>query len=107
MPLLPLLLAAFAPAARAAEVVVFTLSTGVAIQLPPVEALDCASMRRMLDAIDQTGYRRGGPIPNDAADMALLDYENRLSRSFYRNCVRLEVLGRPTGAPHPLRSSGQ
>lgn len=92
-----------APAARAAEVVAFTLSTGVVIQLPPVEALDCVAKREMLDAIDRTGYRRGGPIPNDAADMTLLDYENRVSRSYYLECVRGEVLRRRPASPHPGR----
>lgn len=85
--------------AAAAEGRVFTTADGVAVPTPAPDALDCAGMRRVLDAIDASGYRRGAPRPEDAADMALLDYENRLSRAFYARCIQASA-----GEPAPLRA---
>jgi hypothetical protein len=65
----------------------FTTATGVALETPAVAGLDCAGMRRVLGAIDASGYRRGGPDSIDPADVALLDYEHRLSAAYYEHCV--------------------
>jgi hypothetical protein len=65
----------------------FTTAAGVALEIPAVAGLDCAGMRRVLDAIDASGYRRGGPDSVDPADVALLDYEDRLSAAYYQHCV--------------------
>lgn len=65
----------------------FTTASGVVVPTPEPDGLDCAQMRGVLDAIDASGYRRGGPAPANAADLGLLSYENRLSESFYMRCV--------------------
>ena len=69
----------------------FVTARGAAVATPPVEGLDCGDMRAVLDAIDATGYREGGPKPRDPADMALFEYEDRLSRAFYGGCVTSEA----------------
>lgn len=61
---------------------------GVAVETPAIAGLDCMTMRAVLDAIDVSGYRGVQPEPHDAADQALLEYENRLSSHFYATCVR-------------------
>lgn len=66
----------------------FTTADGVRLRTPAISSLDCPAMRVVLDAIDASGYRRGAPAPRHAADMALLDYEHRLSSAFYADCVR-------------------
>lgn len=65
----------------------FTTARGIVVPTPAPEALDCAGMRRVLDAIDASGYRHGGPFPTDAADAALLGYENLLAEFYYMRCV--------------------
>lgn len=72
----------------------FRTAGGVVVPTPEPDGLDCAQMRTVLDAIDASGYRRGGPAPANAADSALLGYENRLSESFYMRCVYAPVAGR-------------
>lgn len=66
-------------------------SAGVALSLPAVGALDCAGMRAKLDEIDASGYRDASPRPKDEADMALLDYENRLSGAYFMRCLRTDA----------------
>jgi hypothetical protein len=67
---------------------VFRTAAGVEVATPALEGLDCAAMRRLLDALDASGYRRG-PAPVDPADIALLHYEDRLSTVYYRDCVEI------------------
>ena len=75
----------------------FVTARGITVRTPPVQSLDCAQMRGVLDAIDDSGYRGRGPEPVDTADRGLLDYENRLSGRYYETCVqkpaRAEALG--------------
>jgi hypothetical protein len=66
----------------------FTTAEGVRLRTPAVDRLDCETMRAVLDAIDASGYRDGAPAPRHAADMALLEYEHRLSSAYYADCVR-------------------
>jgi hypothetical protein len=77
----------------------FTTASGVVVPTPEPGGLDCAQMRGVLDAIDASGYRRGGPAPANAADSALLGYENRLSESFYMRCVYA-----PAAGPMPVNA---
>lgn len=73
----------------------FLTARGVPVRTPSVQSLDCAAMRRVLDAIDDSGYRDGSPDPLDPADRALLDYENRLSGRYYETCVRKPARAEP------------
>lgn len=66
---------------------VFVTAQGVAVETPAIGTLDCDGLRRVLDAIDATGYRGADPMPADEADMALMDYENRASATYYETCV--------------------
>lgn len=81
----PLLLGLFGAAAAAGET--YVTAGGVALRTPPIAEIGCAEMEAVLDAIDASGYRGGAPRPKDDADMALLSYEDRLSRAFYARCV--------------------
>jgi hypothetical protein len=74
---------------------VFVTAQGVTVETPAVETLDCDALRRVLDAIDATGYRGTDPMPTDGADMALRDYENRVSARYYTACVHAEAEAAP------------
>jgi hypothetical protein len=76
-----------APAIVAADAHAHRTAQGVAVETPAIASLDCPAMRRVLDAIDSSGYRGLRPEPLDAADRALLDYEHRLSAQYYATCV--------------------
>jgi hypothetical protein len=71
---------------------------GVALALPAVAALDCPAMRAKLDEIDASGYRDGSPLPKHEADMALLDYENRLSGAYFTRCLRSDARAAEPGS---------
>lgn len=72
---------------------------GVAVVMPAVAALDCTAMRDKLDEIDASGYRDASPLPKNEADMALLDYENRLSGAYFTRCLRSNArTAEPDGA---------
>jgi hypothetical protein len=83
------LAAAFVATASGAED--YVTAAGIALRLPAVQALDCPEMRAKLDEIDASGYRDGSPLPKNEADMALLDYENRLSGAYYIRCLRMDA----------------
>ena len=82
-------LACFGPASAWAQVAEpwFTTSTGARAPTPQVESLDCRQMAEVLREIDRTGYRRGVATPENAADLALLRYENVLARHYYAECI--------------------
>lgn len=65
----------------------FTTSRGVRVPTPPVAALDCAQMLQVMVDIDRSGYRGVASTPGDKADSTLLNYEDRLSRRYYAECV--------------------
>lgn len=87
------------PALAAAQAAVFRTARGVEVATPAPQELDCAAMRRVLDAIDASGYRGTAPEPADSADAGLLDYENRLSRTFYQQCVHALAGANPLSSP--------
>ena len=72
---------------RAGQDEVFVTAGGVRVPTPPVASLDCARMLQVLTVIDGSNYRGVGAQPGDAADGALLSYENRLARRYYAECV--------------------
>lgn len=75
----------------------FVTARGVTVRTPPVQSLDCAQMRGVLEAIDDSGYRGRGPEPVNSADRDLLDYENRLSGRYYETCVQKPARAEPLG----------
>ena len=79
------ILSAGAPYANAQEI--FQTSNGFAIESHPVKNLTCGQLTEQLNAIDETGYRSGGPEPTDDADRALYDYELKLSVEFFWRCA--------------------
>jgi hypothetical protein len=81
--------------AAVAQPGVFVTAQGVEVETPAVDTLDCEALRRVLDAIDATGYRGADPLPADEADMALMDYENRVSAAYYKACVHAEAEATP------------
>jgi hypothetical protein len=84
--------ASFGPTALAAGGGTFRTAAGVEVPTPALAGLDCAEMRRVLAALDASGYRGASPQPIDMADIALLEYENRLSAVFYQTCVEEPAL---------------
>jgi hypothetical protein len=87
----PILFALAADAAKAGDS--FTTASGITLRTPSVDKLGCPEMRRVLEAIDASGYRRGAPRPEDETDMALFRYEDRLSSAYYGRCVADETRG--------------
>ena len=81
----------------------FVTAGGARVETPELDGLDCERMRALLDAIDASGYRDGAPKPQHEADMALFDYENRLSAAFYADCVRAHA---EHAAPHAAFAAG-
>lgn len=81
---------------------------GVSVETPAIASLDCTGMRRVLDAIDSSGYRGMMPEPFDAGDRALLDYEHRLSAQYYASCVSAltRSLQSSTAFTHGFRDEG-
>lgn len=73
----------------------FVTAKGVKIATPPVPSLDCEGMRRVLAAIDSSGYRGPRPESVDPRDQSLLDYENRLSGVYYQRCVHPAIRAQP------------
>jgi hypothetical protein len=73
----------------------FVTAKGVTVATPPVPSLDCEGMRRVLDAIDSSGYRGARPESVDPRDRGLLDYENRLSGVYYQRCVHPAIRAQP------------
>lgn len=67
--------------------VMLQTSNGYAIESRPVESLSCEQLTEKLHAIDETGYRLGGPEPSNDADSALYDYELKLSVEFFWRCA--------------------
>lgn len=62
-------------------------SNGEAIESHPAETLTCGELTEKLNAIDETGYRSGRPEPSDTADLALYEYERKLSVEFFWRCA--------------------
>ena len=89
--LAPILAALAAGAASAQDS--FTTAAGITLRTPAIDDLGCDGMRRVLDAIDASGYRGGAPRPKDDTDMALFRYEDRLSSAYYGRCVAGETRG--------------
>lgn len=95
-PLIAATVALAAPPPRAQDSR-FMTSDGAVVATPPPQSLDCRGKRRVLDAIDATGYRGTGPEPKNPADRGLLDYENALSQAYYAEC--LATNGNGPGTP--------
>jgi hypothetical protein len=89
------LLAGLAAKPAAADDTDFVTAKGVTVATPPVPSLDCDGMRRVLDAIDSSGYRGARPESVDPRDRDLLDYENRLSGVYYQRCVHPAIRAQP------------
>lgn len=79
----------------AAEGTDFVTAKGVKVETPPVPSLDCEGMRRVLEAIDSSGYRGARPESVDPRDRDLLDYENRVSGLYYQTCVHPAIRTQP------------
>jgi hypothetical protein len=62
-------------------------SNGHSIDARPAAGLSCAQISEHLAAIDETGYRNGGPAPVSNADGAVYDYELNLSVAFFWRCA--------------------
>jgi hypothetical protein len=92
--------------AATAQPSVFVTANGMTVDTPAIAGLDCDGLRRVLDAIDATGYRGADPLPADEADMALMDYENRVSAAYYETCVHAEAEATPAQDAF-LRGYGQ
>lgn len=79
----------------AAEMEVFTTSSGVTIEVPSIGAHEsCAQLSETLDLIDQTGYRRGSPDAiRHPDDQRLLSYEESVSERMFDQCGDRQPLG--------------
>jgi hypothetical protein len=80
-------LAASAAQAATADDGWFTTTGGVRVRTPAVAELDCAGLREVLGGIDRSGYRGATAAPVNSDDVTLLQYENRVSRRYYADCV--------------------
>jgi hypothetical protein len=65
-------------------------SNGVAVPTPDIAALDCDGMAEALRRIDQSKYREQEALSPDHPDWPIFDYENRLARSYYADCLLLK-----------------
>ena len=71
-------------------------ASGVSIDAPPPETMDCAQLSNALTAIDASGYRSGS-APDDQADRTILAYETDVSEEFYWRCAQADVEPSPEG----------
>lgn len=62
-------------------------SNGHSIDARPAAGMSCAQISEHLAAIDETGYRVGGPAPASDTDAAVYDYELNLSVEFFWRCA--------------------
>lgn len=79
------IVAASATGAHAQETLL--TSNGHKIDARPAAGMACAEISEHLAAIDETGYRVGGPAPANDADAAVYDYELNLSVEFFWRCA--------------------
>lgn len=62
-------------------------SNGAVIEMPDIAGLDCPGMQRVLRLIDLAGYRGPAPLRPEDPDWPIFDYEDRLSRAHYFDCL--------------------
>jgi hypothetical protein len=89
--------ALLAAASAAAQGRVFVTAQGVTVEAPPVAEMDCEQMQTVLLAIERSGYRVGA-APRDPADVSLRQYEDRLSRRHFAQCLQPRSLVADTPA---------
>ncbi len=93
---LALCLTVAAPEAAAAGA--FITVSGVRVPMPDIPSLNCDEMLDVLAAIDASGYRGAARRPHDEADAPLLEYENRLARNHFQQCVSIRRGSAPESA---------
>lgn len=79
--------ALIAPATVLSAQGILLTSNGHSIDARPAKGLSCAQISERLAAIDETGYRIGGPAPANDADGAVYDYELKLSVEYFWRCA--------------------
>lgn len=60
---------------------------GVTVEMPELAALDCSGIRRVLARLDRSGYRGGGVLAPEHPDRPVFEYEDRLARALYFDCI--------------------
>ena len=65
----------------------FTTAAGTTIVIAPVDGMKCTEIDKKLARIDATRYRENAPVPHNAADAPLYDYETQLAEESYHRCV--------------------
>lgn len=63
-------------------------SNGTVVLMPGIEGLGCRDIVEVLALIDRAGYRGALPLPEDHPDRAIFDYEHRLARVYFNDCIR-------------------
>ena len=62
-------------------------SNGAVVTMPEISGLTCAEMAQVLYRIDLSNYRGPDPLPRDHPDWVIFDYEDRLTRRHYYDCM--------------------
>jgi len=71
-------------------------SNGAVVEMPEIGGLDCAGMEAALRRADLSDYRGGQLLWPGHPDWPIFEYEDRLARRFYADCVlRDHVLDDP------------
>jgi hypothetical protein len=74
-------------------------SNGVVVPMPEIAGLDCRGMAEALRRIDLSNYRGSEQVPMGHRDWPIFDYEDRLARAHYTECMlRDQALGDPGAA---------
>lgn len=63
-------------------------SNGAVVLMPEIDRLGCRDIIEVLALIDRAGYRGALPLPEDHPDRAILEYEDRLARVYFDDCIR-------------------
>lgn len=78
--------AAGIPAPGLSPIEVLRASNGALIPAPEVETLDCKGIRRVLKAIDDSGYRGTNTLAEGHPDMPIFIYEDKLTVAQFERC---------------------
>lgn len=62
-------------------------ANGAAVPMPDISGLDCNGMANALRRIDQSRYRGADIIDPGHPDRPIFDYEDRLARAYYNDCL--------------------
>ena len=62
-------------------------SNGAVVTMPEITGLSCSEMSEVLSQLDLSNYRDAEPLPRDHPDWAIFDYEDRLTRRHYYDCM--------------------